>query len=325
MQYDTSIPTSVSFVAQGVPTMPRSDELFAAYAAFIPDFPAFCAALQTEPTCCLRVNTLRTTPAVVQAMLATHGYHAVPSPLTDDLLFVDNLTHPGTLRGAMLGYYYSQAFTSALAAPALAPQPGEMICDLCAAPGSKASHIAQLMGDQGLIVANDRNDTRLSMLEHNLKRLGISNVITTRYRGQNFPLRQQFHRVLVDAPCSGEGNYRWDARGRLRNYRRAEGDLPRVQRHLLVRGFDLLAPNGTLLYATCTYNPAENEAIVQHLLDQRPATIEPIPLDISHSPGLHQWKDQTYDPCMQHCWRLYPHRTNSVGFFLARLRASQPA
>jgi NOL1/NOP2/sun family putative RNA methylase len=301
--------------------MLSGEVFFAPYAAFITDFAAFCASLQHPPTCCLRVNTLRTTPEVVLAMLARQGYRVTPSPLARELLLVDNLTRPGTLREALLGYYHVQAFTSALAALVLAPQPGEKVCDLCAAPGSKTSHMAQLMRNQGVIVANDARGKRLFMLEYNLKRLGISNVVTTCYAGQNFPLRGKFDRVLVDVPCSGEGNYRWDVQGHLRHYRRAEGDLPRLQKQLLLRGFDLLVPGGTLLYATCTYNPAENEAVVQALLDQRPATIQPITLAALHSPGLSQWKEHTYDASMQYCWRLYPHQHRSVGFFLASIRA----
>jgi NOL1/NOP2/sun family putative RNA methylase len=301
--------------------MPLSHELFATYADFVPDFPAFCAALQSEPTCCLRVNTLRTETALVQAMLAAQGYHTTPSSLAPELLLVEGLAHPGALLEAVLGYYYPQALTSALASLILNPQPGERICDLCAAPGSKTSHMAQLMHDQGVIVANDRHDKRLSMLEHNVKRLGISNVVTTCYTGQHFPLRCKFDRVLVDAPCSGEGNYRWDARGRLLHYRRSQGDLPRLQKQLLLRGFDLLVEGGTLLYATCTYNPAENEAVIQALLDQRPATLQHIALEAPHGPGLRQWRHQTYDSSMERCWRLYPHRINSVGFFLACIGA----
>jgi NOL1/NOP2/sun family putative RNA methylase len=238
---------------------------------------------------------------------------------------VDNLTHPGSLREAMLGYYHPQALTSALASLILAPQPGERVCDVCAAPGSKTTHMAQLMRDQGIIVANDRHPKRLSMLEHNAKRLGITNVVTTCYAGQNFPLRCKFDRVLLDAPCSGAGRYRWDTHGRLLNYRRSEGDLPRLQTQLLIRAFDLLAAGGTLLYATCTYNPLENEAVVQTLLEQRPARLEPIGLDVPHCPGLREWRTQSYDPGMQHCWRLYPHQINSVGFFLARIRACTTA
>jgi len=254
----------------------------------------------------------------------SQGYNVTLSPIADELLLVPNLMHPGRLREAILGYYHPQALTSALVSRIVASQPGELVCDLCAAPGSKTSHMAQLMDNQGVIVANEPVHTRLAMLEYNLKHLGISNVVTTRYTGQNFPLRCKFMRVLVDAPCSGEGNYRCDMQGRVQHVRRATGapdDLPRLQKQLLIRAFDILAPGGSLIYATCTYNPAENEAVVQELLEQRPATLQPITLPVPHSPGLLQWKEYTYDARMQHCWRLYPHQTDSVGFFVASIRA----
>ena len=301
--------------------------VFAPYAAFIPDFPAFCAALQTPRPCCLRVNTLRTTPGVVRELLMSQGYSVTPSPIADELLLVPNLMHPGRMREALPGYYHPQAFTSGLVSRIVAPQSGELVCDLCAAPGSKTSHMAQLMDNQGIIVANEPVHTRLAVLEYNLKHLGVSNVVTTHYTGQNFPLRCKFTRVLVDAPCSGEGNYHCDIQGRVQHVRRATGapdDLPRLQKQLLIRGFDILAPGGSLIYATCTYNPAENEAVVQELLEQRPSTIQPITLQVPHSPGLLQWKEHTYDACMQHCWRLYPHQTGSVGFFVASIRAGAP-
>ncbi|GIX46959.1 MAG: SAM-dependent methyltransferase [Candidatus Tectimicrobiota bacterium] len=296
------------------------EERFAAYRTLIPDFAAFCAALRTPPVRCLRVNTLRTTPDVVCTLLARYGYRATQVPFAPELLLVEDLERPGTLPAALLGYYHPQALSSALIAHVLAPQPGERVCDLCAAPGSKTTHLAQLMRNQGLIVANDPFDKRLSLLQNNVKRLGVCNVITTRYSGQNFPLRCTFDRVLVDAPCSGEGNYRWDARGRLRGYKPTPADLPRLQRQLLLRGFDLLRPGGTLVYATCTYNPAENEAVVQSLLEQRPAQLEPISLPVPHSPGVRQWHEERYDASLELCWRLYPHQLNSVGFFVARLR-----
>src|SRR5262249_10523304 len=158
---------------------------------------------------CLRVNTLRTTPDMVRALLVSQGYAVTPSAIAEEFLLVADLPHPGRLREALLGYYHPQALTSGLASLSLAPQPGELVCDLCAAPGSKTSHMAQLMRNRGVLVANEPVHERLCMLEHNLKHLGISNVVTTRYAGQNFPLRCKFARVLVDAPCSGEGNYRW--------------------------------------------------------------------------------------------------------------------
>jgi 16S rRNA C967 or C1407 C5-methylase (RsmB/RsmF family) len=267
---------------------------------------------------------LRTTPEAVRALLRRQGYAVTSSPLAEELLLVEHLPHPGRLREALLGYYHPQALTSALASLVLAPQPGELVCDLCAAPGSKTSHMAQLMRNQGTIVANEPAPARLAMLEYNLKHLGVVNVITTRYAGQNFPSRCKFARVLVDAPFSGEGNYQWDMQGRQQHARQTAGTakaLPRLQKQLLVRGFDLLEPGGSLLYATCTYDPQENEAVVQALLEQRPAVIQPIRLPVQHSPGLQQWQEQTYDAGMQLCWRLYPHQTGSVGFFLASIRA----
>lgn len=298
-----------------------SHELFAAYAEFIPDFVAFCDALYTRPPYSLRVNTLRTEPEVVHRMLTAQGYRVTPVTFADELLVVEGLMQPGSLLPALLGYYHPQGLTSALASLVLAPQPGERVCDLCAAPGSKTTHMAQLMRGEGIIVANDRNDKRMAMLGYNLKRLGMLNVVTTCYAGQNFPLRCKFDRVLVDAPCSGEGTYRWDEAGQLLHYRPSQGDLPRLQTQLLLRGFDLLAEGGTLLYATCTYNPAEDEAVVQALLEQRPAMLQPITLEVPHCAGLRHWRTDTYDPSMEHCWRLYPHYLNAVGFFLACIRA----
>src|SRR5215475_9421067 len=172
--------------------MSTCETVFAPYAAFIPDFPAFCAALQTPRPCCLRVNTLRTTPEAVRELLMKQGYSVTPSPIADELLLVPHLTHPGRTREALLGYYHPQALTSALVSLLLAPRPGELVCDLCAAPGSKTSHLAQLMRNKGLIVANEPAYERLCMLEYNLRHLGVSNVITTRYSGQNFPLRCKF-------------------------------------------------------------------------------------------------------------------------------------
>jgi 16S rRNA C967 or C1407 C5-methylase (RsmB/RsmF family) len=104
-------------------------------------------------------------------------------------------------------------------------------------------------------------------------------------------------------------NYRRDMQGRVQHVRRATGapdDLPRLQKQLLMRGFDILAPGGRLIYATCTYNLAESEAVVQGLLGQRPPTSQPITLPVPHSPGLLQWQEYTYDARMQHCLAALP-------------------
>src|SRR5215831_10206266 len=110
-------------VSEGRSLMSTFETTFAPYAAFIPDFPSFCAVLQTPRPCCLRVNTLRTTPETVRELLMQQGYSVTPLPIADELLLVHNLTHPGRLREALLGYYHPQALTSALVSRIVAPQP----------------------------------------------------------------------------------------------------------------------------------------------------------------------------------------------------------
>ena len=135
LQYDKYSPSSTSasitrhhaHAPEVKSLMSTCRTVFEPYAAFIPDLPAFCAALQTLRPCCLRVNTLRTTPGAVRELLMSQGYSVISSPSADELLLVPNLTHPGRTREALLGYYHPQAFTSALVSRIVAPQPGDVV------------------------------------------------------------------------------------------------------------------------------------------------------------------------------------------------------
>jgi len=293
---------------------------FQEYEASIPDVDRFYDSLHTPLDRCLRVNTLRIAPLALTEMLQAQGCRVRPTFLADYLLEHDGLEHPGHTLEATLGYFVSQALTSAIAVMALDPRPDEFICDLCAAPGCKTTHMAQLMNNRGLIIANDNKEKRLRALEHNIKRQGITNVVTTLYAGQNFPRRWRFDRVLADVPCSGEGKFRFSSSPIQSARRGGVSFLPKIQRGLIIRAFDLLAHKGILLYSTCTYNPDENEGVVQHLLENRSAETLPIGLSAPHAPGLLQWRDRAYDRQMERCWRIYPHQLNSVGFFLAKIR-----
>lgn len=295
-------------------------KIFPEYREFIPEIDRFTESLNQPMARFLRVNTLRVDPSKLTDMLRRQGYRVMPSPVSEDLLEAVDPEQLGNTLEAALGYFLFQALTSAVAVMALDPRPEEFVCDLCAAPGVKTTHMGQLMKNTGLIIANDSKEKRLRILEHNVRRLGVTNVVTTRYAGQNFPRRWRFDRVLADVPCSGEGTIRY-AHGSIQPaVREKKHHLIRAQQGLIIQAFDLLTDGGVLLYATCTYDPDENEAVVQHLLERRPAEILPIEVSLPHAPGLCQWRDKTYDRQMERCWRIYPHHINSVGFFLAKIR-----
>jgi 16S rRNA C967 or C1407 C5-methylase (RsmB/RsmF family) len=218
-----------------------------------------------------------------------------------------------------LGYIHPQALTSCLAAMVLSPRPDTYLLDMCAAPGGKSAHCAELMHNTGLMVANDLYATRHTALGHTLSRLGVLNSLITGYQAQQFPMKHRFDYVLADVPCSGEGRFRKTrADAAFREYK-GRDKLNQVQRSILLRGFDLLKEGGEMLYSTCTYNPEENESVVDYLIQQRGATLSPIRLNAAVEPGILKWKDQHYDRQLALAVRLYPHRIDSVGFFMAKI------
>ena len=248
-----------------------------------------------------------------------NSYIQRSSDLADTLYSAPGLEAPGNLLEYFLGHVHPQALTSCLAALALGPEPGSFVLDMCAAPGGKASHMAQLMENSGCIVANELYPSRHIPLGHTLERLGVMNALITGYQAQEFPLKQQFDYILADVPCSGEGRFR-----KIRPTDRylvtdSIERLPHVQRKIILRGFDMLGEGGVMLYATCTYNPDENEAVVDHLLKERPARLLPLDMEMDHEPGVPNWKGRTYDERIIRAARFYPHRIDSVGFFMARI------
>ncbi len=299
----------------------RYGRVFARYEGLIPDFPGFLAAVARPSPVHLRVNTLRAEVGGVAAALAAQGVVTRPEPWCPFLLRVEG--EPPRALGATLlhalGLIYLQSASSAVAALALGARPGEAVLDLCAAPGSKTTLLAQAMGDRGAVVANEPNPRRLQSLTANLDRLGLTAAVVTGYPGQNFPLGRKFDRVLVDAPCSGEGTWRGP---RARPQPPSAGlrrHLARQQGALLRRGYELLAPGGTLVYSTCTYAPEENEGVVGPLVAETGARLEPLGVELPAEPGLTRWEGEEFPPELALARRLYPHCFDSEGFFVARL------
>ncbi len=300
-------------------------EYFSRYQEIIPDFEEFIEHLRRPHQQYFRINNLKLSEDEVPVLLEKlrgKGIVAEAVAAVPGFYYIVN-NEEVSLGGVLeysLGLIHSMTLSSSLPVIALDPKPGELILDLCAAPGGKTALMSMLTNDSAYIIANDKRIDRLTALSANLKRLGVACAILTRYRGEQFPFGLEFDKVLVDAPCSGEGRYRIGLEGELL-YQKGKGkaNLPSIQKGLIVRAFDLLKPGGILVYSTCTINPEENEAVVDYLLRKRKAKLLDFEAPLPYEPGLVQWQGKPFHPDMVKTKRFYSHKTKAVGFFVAKL------
>jgi NOL1/NOP2/sun family putative RNA methylase len=294
--------------------------LFESYRDVIPDFSGFQESLRRALPVHLRINSLKIEPGVLMGILEEKGIHLERIFDEEDTLFwAPGIKTAGRMIEYFLGYVHPQALTSCLASIVLSPAPHSLVLDMCAAPGGKTSHLAQLMKNRGIIVANELDPSRHIPLNHTLGRLGVLNSVVTAYQAQEFPLKQRFDFILADVPCSGEGTFRMTAKRTCYREKRHKAKLPELQKKILLRAFDLLKEGGQMVYSTCTYDPDENEAVVDSLLRYRDAEILPVESGLRHQPGLCAWGKAEYDKQLRRAARFYPHEVDSVGFFMARI------
>jgi tRNA (cytosine49-C5)-methyltransferase len=310
----------------------NSKEYFFKYNNLIPDFPSFLAAVETSPPTCLRRNTLKTSTVAFENTLNHYKKlgkisfdHHQFSDLEITTLTEYDFNISRTLEHA-LGHFYVQGASSLLPVIELAPKPGELVLDLCAAPGGKTSMLASMMNNEGLLVANEPNMMRNRVLKALLGKLGVTNVMCTRYYGERFPANFHYDKILVDGPCSSEGTIRGaqtSASTWLRDLSFRE-KLYSSQKEILRKAFKLLKVGGELVYSTCTYGPEENEFVVQDLLDHYD-NAKLINVndrdDLCH--GITSWQGKDLDPSMSMAKRVYPHKFNSWGFFYAKITKRQ--
>ena len=297
-----------------------TNDHFECYREIIPEFASFQESLKQPLPVHLRGNRLKIEPGRLSKILKEKGiYLKRVNDGGEDFFFTPDLKSPGNLIEYFLGYFHPQALTSCLVPIALCPRSGSYVLDMCASPGGKTSQLAQLMNNTGIIVANELYPNRHIPLAHTLARLGVLNTVLTAYQAQEFPLKHCFDYILADVPCSGEGRFRMIKR--LSRYRAGKGreKLPQLQKKIILRGYDLLKDEGEMIYATCTYNPEENESVVDFLLKNREAELLPIDTGFDYDPGLFEWKGERYDRQLRRSVRFYPHRVDSVGFFMARI------
>jgi tRNA (cytosine49-C5)-methyltransferase len=225
----------------------------------------------------------------------------------------------GNLPEHQLGFVYVQDAASMIPPVVLAPQPGETVLDMCAAPGSKTSQMAMYMENTGVIFANDVSGARLTPLGLNIQRSGMMNTVVT-LRGNRF-FTPVFDRVLIDAPCSGTGTIRRSLKTLQMWSPGLVARLVSEQRQLIEQGFRLLKPGGTMVYSTCTQEPEENEGMISWFLERHAdAELLPIDVDIKRSEPITSFEGQEFSSEVKKCLRIYPQDNDTEGFFVAKIR-----
>ncbi len=277
----------------------------------------------------IRVNTLKSTISNVKKRLEKQGWKLYQIPFVKEGFWVEHKTGRldiGNTLEHSLGYYYVQEAASMIPPIVLNPKPNELVLDMCAAPGSKTTQIAQYMENKGFLIANDFTGNRMKPLGINVQRMGITNTVITKMYGQWFAKKNiKFDKVLVDAPCSGTGTIRKSLKTlRMWNPLMIER-LASTQKKLITTGFNVLKPGGTLVYSTCSTEPLENEGVVSYLLEHNPdAMLVEIKLNINRSEPITEFDNVKFNPEVKKCLRLWPQDNDTEGFFVVRIRKNMP-
>ena len=291
------------------------------YAQLVDDAPAFFEAMLTPLPKSFRVNTLKATAETVAPRFAEYGIGIKQTAWYSDAFVSDNPALGSTLEH-FLGAIYIQELTSMLPPLLIRSelQTAATVLDACAAPGSKTTQLSALMNNRGTIVANDVEYERIKPLKFNLERSGTLNAVVTNYDLRSFP-QMSLEVALLDAPCTSEGIFRKNPRQMLSWSPKRFAPSAHRQKQLILKTFDLLADGGTLIYSTCTFAPEENEAVIDYLLNERPAELEQVKIpNFRLMPGITTWQNQTFDERVSMTARALPHHNDTGGFFLARIR-----
>ena len=270
------------------------------------EYPAFLESLERPRAVALRFNPLKGERPVLP-------FVGAPVPWEPEGFYYDPETRPGLHVYHEAGVYYLQEASAMAPVALLDPKPGERVCDLCAAPGGKTTQIAGRMLGQGFLVCNEINPKRAKILSRNIERMGVANVLVTNEHPQTLASRFPgfFDRVLVDAPCSGEGMFRKEEAAVTDWSQETVQMCARRQREILDSAARLVRPGGRLVYSTCTFAPEEDEETVAAFLEAHPEfTPEPV-----EAPWFVPGENASY--------RMWPHKLLGEGHFAAVLRKTQ--
>ena len=267
------------------------------------DYPAFLASLERPRAVALRFNPLKGD----QPELDFVGDNV---PWEKMGYYYDPEARPGLHPYHEAGVYYLQEASAMAPVQLLDPQPGERICDLCAAPGGKTTQIAGRMAEEGVLLCNEINPKRAKILSRNIERMGVANALVTNEHPQKLAqhLPEYFDRVLIDAPCSGEGMFRKEEAAVTDWSLETVEMCARRQAEILDSGAAMLRSGGRLVYSTCTFAPEEDEMAVAEFLRRHPE-FEP---ETVIAPWFEAGENGSF--------RMWPHKLLGEGHFAAVLR-----
>lgn len=288
------------------------------YREIIDDWKAFKQEKDKHPVNIARKNTLKASENF-ERELRDSFKNVEKASWNEKIYRLKDTETPGKTSLHWRGEYYVQEESAALPVEALNPQPGEKVLDMCAAPGGKATQIGEKMDNRGLVVANDDSAQRMKSLHANVYRTGSAIITATNRDGRAIPEDEKYDRILVDAPCSGEGD-RFYRNFKPATQEEVEG-LAKLQKQLVDKAERLLKEDGVLVYSTCTLNPKENEGVVRHLLEKGLELERPEP-GFKHVSGVEKFEGENYGEEMEKAVRVYPHHIHSGVIFVARFRKS---
>lgn len=267
------------------------------------EYPAFLESLERPRAVALRFNPLK-------GEKPTLPFVKDPVPWEPMGYYYDPDARPGLHPYHEAGVYYLQEASAMSAVALLDPQPGERVCDLCAAPGGKTTQIAGRMMGEGFLLCNEINPKRARILGQNIERMGVANALVTNEHPQRLAEKYAgyFDRVLIDAPCSGEGMFRKEESAVTDWSQETVEMCARRQAEILHSGAKLLKAGGRLVYSTCTFAPEENEQTIENFLQTHP--------EFAREAVDAPW----FTPAGEGAFRLWPHKLLGEGHFAAVLR-----
>ncbi len=254
----------------------------------------------------IRVNTLKSSVDEVKSLLK--DWTLTQIPWCSDGFYIENDRRDiGNAPGHMQGMFFVQSSVSMIPSVVLNPSKRDLVLDMAASPGGKTTHLASLMENKGLIIANDIESSRVRTLVSNLERCGVMNSVVT--MSDALSLKGSYDRILLDAPCSASGLVRGPTANSIRTLRiwnqKTVDRLAKLQKKLITHAYSLLKEKGTLVYSTCTLEPEEDEQVVDHLLENSSAKLLPIDLPLKS-------EDRKY-------FKIWPQYNDTEGFFVAKI------